>query len=267
MTRLVATNAKNEHNIREWAHYHLLLGFDAVLIWDDFSDEPICGGDDRIHVVRRHSDKKGYMTGSVAFAKEGGFEWVAHLDADEYLYLGVDTRLPEFLSQHTNPDTMVVMFPWLMFGSNHIDVLEPKGSCLRPFVRCAAKTHQYTKPLARTRLIVGARGPHEYEFCQPYSAQNTLYAPSRVPRHFRPLQPKETRPATPDACFIAHYRFQSWDLFRQRKGRPRDDTEANWKFAFPLNATPPPFFHADSNRVCFPHVLNNFTRWSSEARK
>lgn len=263
MRCLVSTNAKDEHNIQEWAHYHLLLGFDAVLIWDDFSVEPICIGDERVHVLRKHSDKKGYMMDAVAFAKENGFEWMIHLDADEYLYVGLGARLPGFLSQHTNPDTMVVLFPWLMFGSNHIDVLDPKGSCLRPFVQCAAKTHQYTKPFARVRLIVSVRGPHEYEFCQSYSAKNTSYAPSRTPRHFRPLQPRETRPTTPGGCFIAHYRFQSWDLFRRRKGRPRDDTQANWKFPFSLDGNPPPFFHADSNHVYFPHVLDNFMRWSS----
>jgi hypothetical protein len=264
MKCLISTNAKDEHNIQEWAHYHLLLGFDAVLIWDDFSNDPIRVEDNRVRVVRRHADKEGYMMASVAAAKEEGCDWIMHLDADEYLYLGVGVRLPDFLARHTRPETIVVMFPWLIFGSNRIDTLTPKGSCLRPFTRCAPKTHQYIKPLARVSAIIGVNNPHEYKCCQSYTAQNTLYAPDRTPRHFKPLQPREIKSVSPNTCFIAHYRFQSWDIFRHRKGRARDDTQTHWKLPFSLHDNPPPFFHANSNQHHFPHVLGNYLAWSQE---
>lgn len=262
MKYLLSTNVKDEHNIQEWIHYHLLLGFDSILVWDDFSQTPIQYPDERVHVLRKHSKKVDYITDSVAHAKRRGFEWIIHLDADEYLYLGKDVHLRQFFRDHIHHDIMAVFFPWLLFGSNQINVLEPKGSCLKPFVRCSNKTHKYIKTFARVEMINGVRSPHEYLYSQQQTPQNTVYAPSKPLRQYSPVQTREVQPISPNRCFIAHYRFQSWDLFCHRKGRARDDTLKEWRFTFSLDNDPPPFFHADSNHVYFPHVLENYVRWS-----
>lgn len=264
MKCLLSVNVKDEHNLAEWVSYHLLLGFDFILIWDDFSQTPIEFQHEKIRVLRQHSKKIDYMTDSVAYAKRNGFDWTIHLDGDEYLYLGVDSRLGDFMDAHAHDDKMAILFPWVLFGSNRIDVLEPKGSCLKPFVKCATKTHKYIKQFARVNMITGVRSPHEYIYSQPYTHQNTVLAPSKTLRHFSPVQTREIQPVSPNRCFIAHYRFQSWDLFCQRKGRQRDDTLKEWKFPFSLGKEPPPFFHIDSNQTYFPHVLENFLKWSEK---
>lgn len=265
MKCLLSVNVKDEHNLDEWIRYHLLLGFDHILIWDDYSQPPVQHSDAKITILRQHSKKNDYMTDSAAFAKRHHYDWIMHLDADEYLYLGVNVRLNDFMRSYADHDKMVILFPWTVFGSNHINVLEPKGSCLRPFTKCANKTHKYVKPLARVSAITGVRSPHEFLYSQAYTHQNTVMAPCKTLRSFDVVQTREIQPITPNRCFIAHYRFQSWDLFCQRKGRIRDDTQKPWKFPFPLGKEPPSFFHLDSNNVYFPHVLENFLRWSSSA--
>lgn len=262
MKHLLSVNVKDEHNLVEWVQYHLLLGFDAILIWDDNSQPPVQYDHEKVVVRRQHSTKHDYMTDSAAFAKHHGYDWIMHLDADEYLYLGVGVGLREFMDEYAGHEKMAILFPWVLFGSNQIQVLEPKGSCLRPFVKCAAKTHKYIKPMARVSMITGVRSPHEFLYSQPYTQQNTVLAPSKTLRSFHAVQTREIQPTTPNRCFIAHYRFQSWDLFCQRKGRIRDDTQKAWKFSFPLGKDPPAFFHADSNEMYFPHVLDNFLKWS-----
>jgi hypothetical protein len=264
MKCLLSVNVKDEHNLGEWIHYHLLLGFDFILIWDDGSQPPVQTSHEKVVVIPQHSKKIDYMTDSVAFAKRHGYDWILHLDADEYLYLGVNVRLDDFMKSYGGHDKMAILFPWVLFGSNQINVLEPKGSCLRPFVKCATKTHKYIKPLARVSMITGVRSPHEFLYSQPYTPQNTVLAPSKTLRNFSVVQTREIQPISPNRCFIAHYRFQSWDLFCQRKGRIRDDTQKAWKFPFSLGKEPPAFFHIDSNHVYFPHVLENFLRWSEE---
>lgn len=264
MRCLLSTNARDEHNIQEWIQYHLLLGFDAILVWDDFSQTPIQYQDDRVCIIQKHSNKIDYITSSVAYARKNDFEWIFHLDADEYLYLGKDARLPQFVKDHVHTETMAILFPWVLFGSNHINVLRPRGSCLKPFTRCSNKTHKYIKTFARVCMIHTVRSPHEFTYSQQPTPQNIVYAPSKPLKHFGPVQTREIQPISPNRCFIAHYRFQSWDLFCQRKGRPRDDTQKEWRFSFPLGDEPPPFFHVDSNHVYFPHVLENFTRWSEK---
>lgn len=263
MKCLISTNAKDEHNIHEWIQYHLLLGFDGVLVWDDFSSIPIEYHCENVRIIKQHSNKHDYMTDSVAYAKRNGFDWIIHLDADEYLYLGMDVRLKEFMKMNANPSIMSVFFPWVLFGSNQINVLGEKGSCIKPFTKCATKTHQYIKPLARVSMIIGVKSPHEFIYSQPYTTQNTVLAPSKTLRTFSPVQTREIQPISSNRCFIAHYRFQSWDLFCQRKGRTRDDTMKEWKFNFKLGGEPPSFFHNHSNQVYFPHVLENFIKWSS----
>lgn len=263
MKYLLSTNIKDEHNFKEWVQYHLLLGFDSILVWDDFSETPVQHPEERVHIIQKHSNKVGYMIDSVVYAKRRGFDWIIHLDADEYLYLGKDVRLKDFFSRYSNQsNTMAIFFPWVLFGSNHINVLDLLGSCLRPFTLCSTRTHKYIKPFARVNMITGVKSPHEYTYSQPYTTKNTVYAPSRHLQHFWPVQTKEIRPVSTNGCFIAHYRFQSWDLFCKRKGRQRDDTLQKWKFPFPLGKDPPPFFHADSNHVYFPHLLENFIKWS-----
>lgn len=264
MRCILTANVKDEHNLNEWIKYHLLLGFDFILLWDDFSKLPIQCQHEKVRVIREHFNKNDYMTNSVAFAKQNGFDWIIHLDVDEYLYLGVNVRLTDFINTFGGDDIMAIFFPWVMFGSNNINVLNPKGSCLKPFVKCATKTHKYIKHMARVNMIIGVRSPHEYLYSQSYTPQNTVLAPCKKLRSFIPVQTREIQPVSPNRCFIAHYRFQSWDIFCQRKGRPRDDTQKDWKFSFDLNKDPPAFFHIDSNHIHFPYVLENFIKWSNE---
>lgn len=262
MRYLLAANAKDEHNIEEWVHYHLLLGFTAILLWDDNSKEPIADrvNDDRVIIISNHDDKTGYMRRSIEYAMEKGYDWIIHLDADEYLYLGKNVRLGEgfILPSHA----ICVLFPWVMFGSNNIDKLEPKGSCLEPFVMCAHKTHHCVKSFARVDAIENVRSPHEYTYKQVQTHQNTFFAPDRPLHRFSAFQPKQVRNVDGDQCFIAHYRWQSWDIFCHRKGRIRDDTQKNWKFKFCLDVeNTPEFFHRKSNQMSFYHLVNNYKSW------
>lgn len=266
MKCFLSTNVKDEHNIQEWLEYHLLLGFDHILIWDDFSQVPIYCPNERVSIIRQHYKKVDYITESVAFAKRRGMDWIMHLDADEYLYVGKDTKLKDFLKRHVHHDTMSIYFPWVLFGSSHLNVLKTRGSCLEPFLQCDTKTHKYIKQLARTNMIIGVRSPHEFVYSQKQTPENTVYAPSKRLFNYNPVQTREIQTVSPNRCFIAHYRFQSWDLFKERKGRQRDDTQQNWKFPFPLGDTPPAFFHGTSNQTYFPHVFQNYQNWLSTSR-
>lgn len=263
MRCLLSVNVKDEHNLDEWIQYHLLLGFHFILLWDDFSQTPISYPDERVLIRRQHFKKTDYMTESVAYAKRHQFDWTIHLDADEYLYLGKNIRLRDFAKDHLHSDTMAIFFPWVLFGSNHLNVLKTKGSCLKPFTQCATKTHKFIKSLARVNMITGVRSPHEYTYSQKQTPQNTFLAPNKPLHQYSAIQTREIQPISSSRCFIAHFRFQSWDLFCQRKDRARDDTLKEWRFNFALGKEPPAFFHVDSNQVYFPHVMENYQQWLS----
>lgn len=267
MKCLLSTNAKDEHNIFEWIEYHLLLGFDYILVWDDLSQIPIEYVDTRVRIIRHHAKKIDYMTDSVAFAKRNGYDWILHLDVDEYLYLGVNRHLKEFMRTYLHHNIMVVYFPWTIFGSNYLNVLSPRGSCLEPFTRCNTRTHNYIKTFARVQTITDVKNAHEFKYSQPQTTENTVYAPDKTVHQFSAVQARHVQPITLNRCFIAHFRFQSWDLFRERKGRARDDTLKPYKFQFALGDEPSRTFHANSNQMMFPYVWQNYVQWKKKMTK
>lgn len=261
MKCLLSANAKDEHNIIEWIHYHLLLGFDHILVWDDFSEIPIQYSDERVKIIKQHSKKNDYISGSVVYAKRKHFDWIIHLDIDEYLYLGDDVLLKDFCQHYIHNNIMAMYFPWTIFGSNHINQLSQRGSCLEPFTRCDVKTHNFIKTLARVEMIKGVKNPHEFIFSQQQTQDNTVYAPNKTIQNFSFIQPRQTQPVSQHRCFIAHFRFQSWDIFCERKGRVRDDILRPYKFRFPLGEEPVKIFHRTSNQIVFPYLWGNYRKW------
>jgi hypothetical protein len=207
-------------------------------VWDDESLIPLSHEDGRVEVRRRHALKKEYMELSVAYARDHGFEWILHLDGDEYMYLGGKTTR-EYLAS-IPPSASGVYVPWLIFGSNHLDTAED-GSVVPVYTRCAARTDRMGKTLGRVARITGVANPHQY-ICGDEPRASAYQDALRY---------------TPDAdtVCIAHYQIQSWDHFRRRRARNRDDTGTARRFHFSLSApVPPASFHIESNKLEFPHV-------------
>lgn len=244
---LLSTNVRDENNLGEWIDYHEKLGFDGILIWDDGSVPPVRTNRPRVQIgTSTCNNKLEYMHKSVEYAKEQNYEFLIYLDADEYLYLP-EKDVHSFLRKIPS-NVMAIYFPWLMFGSNGLETNPTAHSCIYPFTKCAAKTNSLVKPLVRVRHLVGVKNPHVFFYDKEQTLDNTLYAPFDQMTTLSPIQPRKMRPVSSDLYFIAHYRYQSWDQFCRRKGRPRDDTKTLWKLPFSIQAkTAPPSFHKDSN--------------------
>ena len=116
MSIWASTNMRDEDNIIEWVGYHLLIGFDKILIIDHASKVPIrrvlrpYDFNGRVVVVRieaNHntlkykSNVKKYLLNHIVpqFMKEHKAEWFIHLDADEYVNLNNNYKnVKEFLN-------------------------------------------------------------------------------------------------------------------------------------------------------------------------
>ena len=103
MTRiLLSTNVRDERNLSEWVLYHWKIGFDGIWIWDDFStsewspetllkDLPSLPHGKNLELVHgkdhpRVRDKKAYMNKAKQYASCNGYDWMIHIDLDEYFY-------------------------------------------------------------------------------------------------------------------------------------------------------------------------------------
>jgi hypothetical protein len=258
---LLSTNVKDEHNIQEWIKYHLQMGFDYILIFDDMSSVPVNCCNEKIQIIRHHAQKVEYMNISIDFAKKRNCEFLMYIDGDEYLYFP-NHDIQEFISK-IPPNVISIYFPWLNFGSNGHNKVDD-GSCIYPYTKCSRKTHIICKPLVRVSCVEKAKNPHEYNYSKQQTLENTLYAEFKKLTKVGPKQHFLRSEVNKNTYCIAHYRTQSWEQFKKRKGRIRDDTGKHWEFPFSMKSNVPhPEFHMDSNQIEFLWVKQNFENKST----
>jgi len=266
---LLVTNVKDEVNILEWIQFHLLVGFDHILIWDDGSARSVRGvvhrtpsiPQRRVTVKNRNEVKLNYMRLALDFAREEQFTHMLYLDGDEYLCLGWDEDQQPFRIhnwiQSWPQDTIAVYLQWMMFGSNYLEK-EESTSCIYPYRRCRRLLDYHIKAIVHVPSTVEPRNPHVYKM-KDQTKQNTLDGCLQPVFHFGAHQPVRTWVENFKGAFIAHYRYQDWTRFRARRSRVRDDTKSLWQFPFPLDVDPaPPQFHRLSNDIEYLRVVEYF---------
>ncbi|ESQ74877.1 glycosyltransferase family 2 protein [Asticcacaulis sp. AC402] len=127
MTVALVAIAKNESRfITEWLAYHLRLGFDKVIVYDNESDDdtgrildtlaaeyPI----ERIPWPYEPGKSPQIAAYNDALTERlAGFDWVAFIDCDEFLMLHDDADMTEFLARF-GPEVGAVALNWVTFGS------------------------------------------------------------------------------------------------------------------------------------------------------
>lgn len=130
---LVVKNEEQE--ILYWISWYKMLGFDSIIIYDDFSDDAtenvilsIMPTID-IRYFRNapnhdlHNIRQVRAYNDAIYRYKDEFDWIALFDADEYLDLyGVDIKT--FLQQHE--DASLIAFNWCNAGTNGF-VSRPEG--------------------------------------------------------------------------------------------------------------------------------------------
>ena len=143
--------------IVEWVAYHKSIGFERFFIYsnDDSPDLlkqallPLMIADPAL-ITYRHFPFQGqqsfmYMDFFDHYLSE--LDWVAFLDADEFLNLRGRTIAD--LTADVAPDVDSICFNWLMFGNSGL-VERGTGSTLTTYVHREADVHPFTKNIVRT---------------------------------------------------------------------------------------------------------------------
>lgn len=138
--------AKDEDRyVVEWAAYHLAIGFDRIVIYDNMSARPIASLFDRralgqeITVIRWPSVGGGnaQLTAYEDFLTRyrTAVDWAAILDLDEYIHLKADPSIASFLGRF--PDPAAISINWRIFGSSGHTAYDPRMTIER-FRRASA---------------------------------------------------------------------------------------------------------------------------------
>lgn len=124
---------KNEQeSILEWIVYHKVLGFDEIILVDHSSDDRTVDMAQLASLVVPVSvineqrlpprlQERVYLEVCDRFKET--FEWIAFLDADEFLVSSDSAKLADLLSINEANDAIAV--PWLFYGSSGWDRRHP----------------------------------------------------------------------------------------------------------------------------------------------
>lgn len=156
--------AKNEGRyIREWVLYHLSIGMDRIIVYDNEStdDTPAILNDlaqkypvTRIvwPSVQRKSPQRSAYNDAVGLVKH--CEWGLFIDIDEFIVPWGHVDFPAFIS--TIPSTVgAVAINWQTFGSSGVTSSD-YASVIKTFTRCGGPTWMHNlhfKTLARLSMI------------------------------------------------------------------------------------------------------------------
>ena len=127
MKAVICAIAKFEYNyIKEWVEYHLNLGFDKIVIYDNNDvdgekyDELLSEFIEKGQVELRDVRGKLAMQQVVynEFYHEGDFDWVAIIDIDEFISPNRTKykNIKEFIEKNSNADAIYLY--WQTFGDN-----------------------------------------------------------------------------------------------------------------------------------------------------
>lgn len=238
MRACVCVMVKNEqHIIAEWLSYHFALGFDAAVVLDNGSTDdtlPIVRQAARAFDIRTADVADGgpwtqpnaYVAACRAFDRE--FDWMAFLDADEFLAPTRDAGVKDLLARLDAHHA--VALNWKMFGSAGHDA-QPPGLVVEAFRRCAPPgfgPNRHVKSLVRPANVAGPLNPHVFKVQRPY-----------VDALGRPVGwaelPGVTSAFISDAdWFVHHYFVQSRAQWAAKVARGYPDGTVRKEADFPL---------------------------------
>ena len=256
---LLSVNVRDERNVEEWLKWHIdTIGFDHVLLFDDRSTVLLPADMIPVHVAhkvtlrRQNMIKTAYMNTALQFARDNGYVFLFHIDADEYLDIpiSIHSLLKDILQKH--PFFLSVSIPWLHYGSNYLEKDQP-SSFLTAYTRCAAYCEALSKPIVRVEHASRAINPHQWEWrCKLHSppekgAWFVDVEGNNVGKHGHSYACFQEWEATKAKHVLAHFSQQSWAEFCRRRCRPRDDTRCKRRYEYDLDASrPAPVAHHEA---------------------
>ncbi len=237
---ILSTNVRDEPNILEWIIYHLLIGFDRIVIIDHNSKIPVLNliqnyeWNKRVHVIHRIDEgpvKMKFLNEIIVpYMYVNCKKYFIHLDADEYLYIdypNVETLLNTIGDKY---NTNVLTLNWLMFGNNNVTKnTHPNNFLIPTFTKSDSKLSNHFKCFIKVNQNMPFifTNPHTIKYIRE---PNTIYTnvlgkkvkyTNDMDKLFGELYIEDIKNVP---AYINHYYVQSKEDYLLRKiNRGRDD--------------------------------------------
>jgi glycosyltransferase involved in cell wall biosynthesis len=242
-----------EHYIEEWIAFHLVQGVKKFLIVDNGQStllriilQPYISAG-VVELFNFPSTREPQLTAYALALKKikeaKQFEWVAFIDADEFLFSPLGKKLPRVLAKYSNSPAVVVN--WVSFGSSG-QMKRPNELAIEAFTMRGPLNHQV--PYSHLRIGINNDGSPSY---RPINSHiKSIIRPSRTkevgsnPHEFRyidnakavnELGIKQTGPWSEpiqiDMLRINHYWSRSLEdmKLKAERGRAASVSKRTWE--------------------------------------
>ncbi len=228
MKTAICMIVKNEEkSIAEWIAYHLAIGFNSVILFDNASTDRtpfIIAHFTRRYDVRRINWKvtnplyqmQAYDFALKSFRTE--FDWICFIDSDEFVVPLHSILINEFLGSF--PDVSAMAVNWACFGSSGY-LTRPKGLIIESFLQRSETSfapNRHVKSFVRPVNTIRSINPHYFEVRGKYVTPHGMLVEWASPGI-------TTGEPVFDAIQINHYFIKSAEQWEEKMVRGYHDTK------------------------------------------
>jgi glycosyltransferase involved in cell wall biosynthesis len=218
--------------LKEWLIFHSLQTVDAFFIYDNGST------DNTREIVEQFKLDYPYLQVNLidwqgrcqqlpaynhSVKNNKDVDWMAFLDADEFLYSPKGYSIKEYIETitHVNYKIAGVVAKWKLFGSAGADRHE-KGLVIERFTKCADRVDQHCKSIMRMdQLISAGRNTHTFRSTGIIVDEDM---------HTLPYEYATLSKAGASTICINHYHTKSKEEYRLRCQKGCADSEGQREF-------------------------------------
>lgn len=203
-----------EYYLQEWVEYHLRIGFDTIIIYDNGSIIPIKQtlhkfislGRVIVHEVPgKFLQSKFYNFCIEKYREE--YKWIAFIDSDEFLFPKKTTHIKIFLAEYE--DYGGVVANWVNFGTSGL-MKRKNDSQIFNFILTDQEEVSTIKSMVQPSKVE-VYGVHGATFIN----QNYAVSTDHVPLD----QNCYSSPFVNDKIQINHYLFRTWEDYERKSKR------------------------------------------------
>lgn len=216
---------RDELDLKEWLHFHRLVGVQHFYIYDNQSDPQVKdilkkevseGLVDVIYWPGNGDVQMPAYSHCLNTFKEQS-DWIIVLDADEYIYGRTDDNIVNIFKDYERPGIGGLVVNWVLVGSNG-KTDRPEGLVIENYTKMMPKDHpenRHIKTAFRKYASRPGPDPHHFLYQSGYDAVNENYEIVIGPfsKH------------SSSRIIINHYVLKSLSDYKKNKlSRPRADT-------------------------------------------
>ncbi|MDR1360160.1 MAG: glycosyltransferase family 2 protein [Deltaproteobacteria bacterium] len=209
-----------EYYLKEWCEYHLRIGFDALIIYDNGSKMAIKEvlkyliDIDRVIVHEVPGEfKQTESYNSCIEQYRDDFKWIAFIDSDEFIFLKKTANIKIFLAEYENYGGVVAN--WVNFGTGGL-LKRKDNSQIFNFVLTDNSESSTIKSIIQPAKAK-TQGIHGAVFSDNYYAVSS----DHVPLH----ENCYSSPFVNDKIQINHYLYRTWEDYERKLKKKRSNGE------------------------------------------